>query len=66
MNSEQILMYVVALILGMLLANMLKDIYRCKLVEGKDNHCPQKCIDGIASDSLSVKALGKCYEAGCG
>ena len=34
MNSEQILMYVVALILGMLLANMLKGVCGCKVVEG--------------------------------
>ena len=35
MNNEQILMCVVALILGMLLANMLKNICGCKLVEGQ-------------------------------
>lgn len=36
MNSEQIFMYVVALILGMLLANMLKGVCGCKVVEGQD------------------------------
>ena len=34
MNTEQILMCVVALILGMLLANMLKSVCGCKVVEG--------------------------------
>ena len=34
MNTEQILICVVALILGMLLANMLKSVCGCKLVEG--------------------------------
>ena len=35
MNSEQILMCVVALILGMLLANMLRGVCGCKVVEGQ-------------------------------
>ena len=44
MNTEQILMCVVALILGMLLANMLKDVYGCKLVEGSGaRHCAEQC-----------------------
>jgi hypothetical protein len=34
MNSETIVMCVVALILGMLLANMLKSVCGCKVVEG--------------------------------
>ena len=40
MNTEQILMCVVALILGMLLANMLKSVCGCKVVEG------QSCCHG--------------------
>ena len=40
MNNEQILMCVVALILGMLLANMLKNICGCKLVEGGGHVAP--------------------------
>ena len=35
MKTEQILMCVVALILGMLLANMLKNVCGCKVVEGQ-------------------------------
>ena len=42
MNTEQILMYVVALILGMLLANMLKSVCGCKVVEGQTRGC--KCM----------------------
>ena len=39
MNTEQILMCVVALILGMLLANMLKSVSSCKnLIEGQIYH----------------------------
>jgi hypothetical protein len=34
MKTEQILMCVVALVLGMLLANMLKSVCGCKVVEG--------------------------------
>lgn len=41
MNTEQILMCVVALILGMLLANMLKSVCGCKVVEGM---APGTCI----------------------
>jgi hypothetical protein len=35
MNSETIVMCVVALLLGMLLANMLKSVCGCKTVEGQ-------------------------------
>ena len=34
MNTENIVMCVVALLLGMLLANMLKNVCGCKVVEG--------------------------------
>ena len=34
MNSETIVMCVVALVLGMLMANMLKNVCGCKTVEG--------------------------------
>ena len=52
MNSETVVMCVVALILGMLLANMLKNVCGCKVVEGKtscnkNDDCPGAftCID---------------------
>ena len=35
MDSQTILMCVVALVLGMLLANMLKSVCGCKVVEGQ-------------------------------
>jgi len=38
MNSETIVMCVVALILGMLLAHMLKSVCGCKVVEGGSWH----------------------------
>ena len=37
MNTQTILMCVVAIILGMLLANMLKNVCGCKVVEGQGN-----------------------------
>ena len=47
MNTEQILMYVIALILGMLLANMLKNVCGCKLMEGHNDtsgNNAQSCV----------------------
>ena len=43
MNNEQILMCVVALVLGMLLANMLKNVCGCKVVEGYDTCYSDTC-----------------------
>ena len=40
MNSQTIVMCVIALILGMLLANMLKSVCGCKVVEGQRGLCP--------------------------
>jgi len=47
MNTEQILMCVVALILGMLLANMLKYVCGCKLVEGQEETTLDKRLIGM-------------------
>jgi hypothetical protein len=41
MNSETIVMCVVALILGMLMANMLKSVCGCKVVEGQGDGLPR-------------------------
>ena len=73
MKTETIVMCVVALILGMLLANMLKSVCGCKTVEGLENmSSPQQlalfvlktqnnpenfCIDD--SGSISDKCEGK-------
>jgi hypothetical protein len=50
MNTQTIMCCVVALILGMLLANMLKNVCGCKLVEGQMTGalCDSKddCISG--------------------
>ena len=64
MNSETVVYCVVALILGMLLANMLKSVCGCKVVEGGTGYCDQgECPDGYvevgmfnswASDSDSM------------
>lgn len=43
MNSETIVMCVVALILGMLLANMLKSVCGCKVVEGQTTATSVTC-----------------------
>ena len=40
MNTETIVMCVFALILGMLMANMLKSVCGCKTVEGQHHHRP--------------------------
>jgi hypothetical protein len=42
MKTETIVMCVVALILGMLLANMLKSVCGCQVVEGVELFTPQK------------------------
>ena len=49
MGSEQILLYVVALILGMLLANMLKGVCGCKVVEGQRTDTMQSDYEEISS-----------------
>ena len=64
MNTEQILMCVVALILGMLLANMLKSVCGCKVVEGQ-NFTPTDCV-GKNCDVECGKCKGRCITGTCG
>ena len=52
MNTEQILMFVVALILGMLLANMLKSVCGCKVVEGQTDDNIKDCTSGDTTCSM--------------
>ena len=64
MNNEQILMCVVALILGMLLAHMLKSVCGCKVVEGQN--C-LTCVGGQPADngvcpSPSIPSCSGTYE----
>lgn len=56
MNSETVVYCVVALLLGMLLANMLKSICDCKVVEG------QECS---RDDDCNVPGWPHCYRARC-
>ena len=73
MNTEQILMCVVALILGMLLANMLKSVCGCKVVEGQScdgcpGDTPDYCSSGNIFESSSLACLDRirCFrDHGC-
>jgi hypothetical protein len=56
MKTDQIVMCVVALLLGMLLANMLKNVCGCKVVEGGGTQAPS------VSTSLLTTALAQEYE----
>ncbi len=75
MNSQTVVMCVVALLLGMLLANMLKSVCGCKnIVEGqrhKGNECyatqPECstvqtgwCDDGTTSETRTDECYKKC------
>ena len=46
MNSETIVYYVVALLLGMLLSHMLKSVCGCKVVEGQHHH-PVETVEHV-------------------
>ena len=62
MNSDQILMYVFSLILGMLLANMLKGVCGCKVVEGQQ--APPACTpdqQDICNCGLVLGGGEDCY-----
>ena len=51
MDNKTILMVVVAIVLGMLVANMFKDVCGCKnLIEGQITISPNGCITGGAID----------------
>ena len=64
MNTETIVYCVVALLLGMLLANMLKNVCGCKVVEGQacntDDDCSstKSCRKNRGSEKVPAK---KCY-----
>ena len=55
MNNEQILMCVVALILGMLLAHMLKSVCGCKVVEGHNGPRRASSVTATAEYALVNK-----------
>ena len=60
MNSETIVYCVVALILGMLLANMLKSVCGCKVVEGQDEEYTNWMSE------LDSKGAKNCLDEVCG
>lgn len=61
MKTETIVMCIVALILGMLMANMLKDVCGCKTVEG--NTPFQSCFSNEYSSSKQYdEAYCTCYK----
>ena len=63
MNTDQILMCLFALILGMLLANMLKGVCGCKVVEGQnicsDNNNSSHFCDYVLGPGVYNK-IGDC------
>jgi len=68
MNSQTILMCVVSLILGMLLANMLKSVCGCKVVEGQkchwDNHSADFGADLSPYNLQGVMSQNRCNSLG--
>jgi hypothetical protein len=46
MNTEQIVMCIIALLLGMLIGNMLKNVCGCKVVEGGTALIPHTTTGG--------------------
>ena len=55
MNSETIVMCVVALLLGMLLANMLKSVCGCKTVEGQGDDLNHTCTCSLVPGTACTK-----------
>jgi len=60
MKTDQIICCVVALILGMLLANMLKNVCGCKVVEGQGGG-----HDGVQGTLAAQNAAGCTDPDGC-
>ena len=58
MDSKTIVCCVVALLLGMLLANMLKSVCGCKTIEGKGYNPPPKIDAWAAAPIRSVDRGG--------
>tara|TARA_B100000900_G_scaffold413093_1_gene436272 strand:+ start:1068 stop:1376 length:309 start_codon:yes stop_codon:yes gene_type:complete len=56
MNNQTIVCCVVALLLGMLLANMLKNVCGCKLVEGLNNN--NNANSGLNNNNNDDPGLG--------
>jgi len=67
MNIQTIVMCVVALILGMLLAHMLKGVCGCKVVEGVEDDWGARRVfsdDNTCADKCS-QYLNPCFSPSC-
>ena len=64
MDNQTIFFCVIALLLGMLLANMLKNVCGCKLVEGLTcSECPTAAmLAGSVGADEEVRARQECYK----
>ena len=62
MNNQTIVCFIVALLLGMLLANMLKNVCGCKVVEGQitDGSGPRCISDGTPAYDGSPREFLEC------
>ena len=54
MNNQTIVCCVVALLLGMLLANMLKNVCGCKVVEGQRSSCISPTCDSKTTGGACI------------
>ena len=59
MDSKTIVMCVVALLLGMLLANMLKSVCGCKTVEGNEEDCVNQVVIAPFMDRKAENAANR-------
>ena len=62
MNSDTIVYCVVALLLGMLLANMLKNVCGCKTVEGSNHESTNSGIVCTDLDASCLKKMPACND----
>jgi hypothetical protein len=61
MGTDQIMYIIVALILGMLLANMLKDVCGCTVVEGQHHTRPTQAeAQATADDAILRESYTVC------
>ena len=61
MKTDQIMCCIVALLLGMLLANMFKNVCGCKnVVEGQGDDCIKNCLNEAPCKENNMEIL-KCF-----
>ena len=61
MDTKTICYCIVALLLGMLLANMLKNVCGCKVVEGQHTHFSPESVQGERAARYEAQALASGY-----